>query len=206
MSTQTIARGQPQRHREHGRFLRRHAGEQGQARARARPLRPQDGLRDPRCRPGLPHRLCDRRPPLLHADLVLARGRPSLLARLLGQPDDPHAGPGRAGLPHRHASRCAGDGALGLPPFGQLPGGDGVRHGAHHRRCGEEAHADGPLHRPHLSRALDLDPPAQQAGVQGDDHDGHGDRARLGQDPRQARRRRGGGLCRRPAPGPRSIR
>ena len=94
----------------------------------------QDGLRDPRRRPGLPHRLRDRRPALLHADRVLARGRPSLLARLLGQPDDPHAGPGHAGLPHRHASRCAGDGALGLPSFGQLPGGDGVRHGAHHRR------------------------------------------------------------------------
>ena len=107
-------------------------------------------------------------------------------------------GQGVAGLPHRHPSRRAGDGAVGLPPFGQLPRRDGVRHGAHHRRRGEEAEADGPLHRPHLSRPLEADPPAQHAGVQGDDHDGHGDRARLGQDPRQARRRRGGGLRGRP--------
>ena len=65
----------------------------------SRQVRQGHGVRHPGFGPGLPHRLRHRRPALLHADVVLARGRPPVLAWLLRQPDDPQ--PGAA------ACRCA---------------------------------------------------------------------------------------------------
>ena len=55
-------------------------------------LRPRDGPRDPRRGDGLPHRLRHRRPAVLHAHLVLARGRPAVLARFLRRPHGARAG------------------------------------------------------------------------------------------------------------------
>src|SRR5258708_8642433 len=72
----------------------------GQAAARARSLRPRNRLRHPRRGLHLPRRLHHRRSALRDADLLLARGRPRLLARLVGEPPAPHDLEAHQGLPY----------------------------------------------------------------------------------------------------------
>ena len=112
-----------------------------------------DRPRDPRCRDGVPHRLCHRRPAVLHANLILAGRQTALLARFIRQSNGTCAGEGHAGLPDSDASRCAGARAVGLPPLGQLPMRDGLWPGARGDRPSGQAAGDGCLHRSLLSRA-----------------------------------------------------
>src|SRR5437899_949060 len=80
----------------------------GEAPSRPRLLRSRHRSSHPGFLDALPRLLRDRRPALLHADLLLARGDEAVLARLERQPHAAQPDPGRAGVPDGRPSRQPG--------------------------------------------------------------------------------------------------
>jgi len=164
--------------REHRGFAR-HADQQCQAHERDSALRPHDGLRDPRSALGLHIALLIDGRPDLHADAFWPRIRPSLLhgsaasrmSRTQGQATGrPAPSPismrwyGAVGSTTRQLSlRVMAFGKGGVVGVGGGGGGGGGGPRNIFDDVEDEAEADGPLHRPHLSRPLVADPPSQQA-------------------------------------------